>query len=174
LRLSDGTVRRGRFVSVVRSSDAAYESEYEMARREVHELAALPPLGPAQIASADGQVTAGVLTGFDRDCVWFRTVAGGSPVRLDFTRVATIRAEGTPPLTSPAIARLVRLGAIPAISSVQLDAQPPVAPVPLNRIVEVSYRGSDGGTAGALVGLAVDALIVSVNVACAHSQHCFE
>jgi hypothetical protein len=161
LRLSDGTVRRGHLVSVLRSFDAAYGNEYEDARLAVHELAALPPLGPIHIACTDGRTVDGLLAGFDPDAIWFRKQVSAAPVHLDLAQVATIRADGAEPLTAPVIARLVRLGAIPTVSRAQLDVQPPMAPVPLNRIVQVSYQGSDvGRTMGTLVGLGLDALVL--------------
>jgi hypothetical protein len=174
LRLSDGTVRRGRFVSVVRSFDATYDSEYEDARMAGHDLAALPPLGPIQIACTDGRVIDGLLAGFDPDAIWFRAQASALPSRLELTNVGSIRADAAAPLSASVISRLIRLGAIPTVSRAQLDGQPPVAPISLNRIVQVSYRGNDGRTVGTVLGLTLDALIVGANYACSHEAHCFE
>lgn len=162
LHLKDGRVLSGKFGGVgVRDTDE-YARAYAVARDEHREGPGLPVLGPVTILLTGGKKEEGVLVGLDLGGVAFRS-SRGTLDRLTFPAISAL-SDSTSTISGDALERLALSVGVPLLGEVRMEEPPQRVHLDAVAQVEVPVLKGHAGV-GALVGLAVDAVVVAMAVA---------
>lgn len=160
LALVSGQVQRGKFLGVELLEADEYARRWARAQERLGPEVLLPPLGAA-VFGADGTDLASPFQGVDPGAVVVSRPGRPGVVRLELGTVGSV-GQGEQRLERATLLRLLHEGRLPARSQIALSGpgREPVR-IPLEDVTTVTIQPvRHGKLTGALVGLALDALVV--------------
>jgi len=175
--LRDGSVVVGRFDGVEAVPQAVYRERWKESLQTLAPATVLPGLGAARIRTKAGREGDVTLLGIRPGELSVREGAGSTPVKVSLDSLATLSIPGGGAVDGATLSRLAQDGRLPFLDSLVVrtkDGARRTVPMESVRSATVNPNGRGGhkgAWTGALIGLAIDAVVVGVAI---HEAQTFE
>jgi hypothetical protein len=165
LVLRDGSVVAGRFDGMEPVPDAQYRDRWKQDLQILAPATLVPGLGAARLrkkAGSEGNVT---LLGLRPGQLSFREAPHNSIGTLPLESVAELGVPGGGSIDGATLSRVAQEGRLPFLDAVAVKTKDGARQlVPLENVRSASAKSGHGALTGALVGAAIDAVIVGLAI----------
>jgi hypothetical protein len=170
LTLRDGSLVAGRFDGLEAVPPAVYRERWKESLQTLAPATVLPGLGAARIRTKAGREGDVTLLGVRPGELSFREGTGSTPLKVSLDSLASLSVPGGGAIEGATLSRLAQDGRLPFLDTLVVTTKDGARrTVPMESVRSATVNpdgrlGNKGALTGALIGLAIDAILVAVAV----------